>query len=346
MHKKKLFLVENVVDSGGNRVIAIKIFDAIEKGYKVDVAVTQRVLTKPKDIAGLIKDILTSKIKYKKANKVFLLNKPIATENYDEVISTGKRSLLFIENISAKNHLHLFQHVETWGTLNSNYFSNLCKINGYPNGAETIKAINENKIISEQIYLYNLSFINKAETVSYYLKDILVKLNPKMIVKVCEPPEIGFINNKISNMNNYNYEYDLLFFIRGLKFKGDDLHMELIRYFYKDGLKICVVCSKSKNHYNFNNKDYINSNFKFKPSDLELNNIYKKTKIFVNCSVSEGFGATVREAYNNNMHCVASNVGWIQKNELKADQRLLVVKKHNISNYIKTIETLLKKIKD
>ena len=119
-----------------------------------------------------------------------------------------------------------------------------------------------------------------------------------------------------------------------------------MRYFYKKGLKICVVCSKTKKHYNFSDEDYEKINFNFKPSDLELYNIYKNTRIFVSCSVSEGFGATVREAYKNKIHCVSSNVGWIQNNELQADKKLKIVKKHNITCYIKKIDVLLKELKE
>ena len=340
MIRKILFLVENVVDSGGNRVIAIKIKNEIKKGNIVEVAVIQRKLTKPKDILGLIKDIISSKIAYKQANKVFLLNKPIETSNYDEVITTGRRGLLFLQDITESKHLHLFQHIEAWDTLNSDYFFNFCKNNGYPSGSQTIEVLRENKVIEELIYIYRLSFLKKVETVSLYLKEIIHSLNPKSTVIVNEPPEIGLTNSEDLNIIN-TFEYDLLFFVRGLKFKGDDLHIKLMRIFYSKGLRIAIVCSKKRKYYNFIKSDYENCSFFFQPLDLDLYKIYKKSRIFVSCSVSEGFGATVREAYNNGLICVTSNVGWVQNNELFAKDRLHIVKKHDFKEYVSKIETLI-----
>ena len=90
-------LVENVKDSGGNRVIFKRAAALAASGqHDVTILVTARKIRSLRDIAGQTRDIIASKLKYDFAASVRLQFGTVDLDRFDRVISTGRRALDFV----------------------------------------------------------------------------------------------------------------------------------------------------------------------------------------------------------------------------------------------------------
>lgn len=336
-----LYIVENAVDSGGNRVIFIKIKESIKKGNKVEVAYILRRISRIKDLFGFFKDYIGMVLKYRGV-KIKLLNQPISTENYNQVVTTGRRCLEFLNDISSYKHIHLIQHLEVWSTFNSQFFIDLSKSKGYASSDETLKCVYLNDCPEEQAYISRLKKIKTFETVSEYLKRILLEINSTATINVKEPPEISYPLNQYSKKIKFeNRNYDILFLLRGLKFKGDDLVLDLINAIIekKYKLKIAIVVS-GKAKFKFKNSQV---SYFINPSNIKMAGLYSESKILVNPSLTEGFGAVPREAILYGCKCITSNTGWLQDFE-KNDKNIEIINKHKINLYLDAIDKMMNDI--
>jgi glycosyltransferase involved in cell wall biosynthesis len=339
-----LYIVENAVDSGGNRVIAIKIRNDIRDGHIVEVAYILRKLSRFKDLAGLLKDIITCNIKYRHASKVRLIANTVNDSPYDKIISTGRRCLEFLDDLGSDKHCHLIQHIEVWNTLQSKSFFELSRNNGYLDSIETLDIINKNKEPDELSYITRLGKVGSFETVSCYLEKIVNKINSASNVVVCEPPEISFPRIKVGKISN-NRDIDVLMFFRNLKFKGDDIIFSLAKEINTMGYKVHLICGKNSENKLKEIGGYSNIFTHFRTSDKDVAELYARSKIVINSSISEGFGAIPREAIDYGCYCISSNTGWVQCSELKGGVRLKIIYRHRVEEYLKTFRDLVKHIK-
>ena len=336
---KVLFIVENAVDSGGNRVIFIKVKESIANGNEVEVAYILRKFLKIKDIFGFFKDHIGMILRYRNI-KIKLLNQPISSDKYDQVVTTGRRCLEFLSDISSEKHVHLLQHLEVWSSFKSKYFIDLSLENGYASSAETLKCVSTLECPEELAYISRLKKIKSFQTVSYYLKRILKELNPVANVDVSEPPEISYpIEEFVKQRKIDKKEYDILFFIRGLKFKGDELVEDLVKALIKGDTKLSIAIVISGKAKKLEMQD---SNIKYiqKPSDFQMAKLYSRSKILVNPSLTEGYGAVPREAILFGCKCIASNTGWLQDYS-GSNENLVIIKKHNKDLYLNAINKML-----
>lgn len=327
-----IYIVENAVDSGGNRVIYqyIKNEGSEYTGYLL------RRFTKPKDFLGFLKDVVTVHLKYLGISKPMLLWKSVAAKNYDLVVTTGRRCLDFIDDVSAHNHLHLIQHIEAWKTLNSSEYLNYCIEIGYPSGQRTIEFIINHNDSDEIQYISKLKRIQKFKTVSPFLKEIIYEINPTAIIETVEPPEISYPILKFGQTKMINdRKYDLLIILRGLDFKGDDVGLALINSVELSHLRKVVVLSTKASIKKYKESiDGLGTVF-CSPTDYEFALLLSESKIVINSSTSEGFGAVPREALKYGCKCVSSKTGWVinsQKNE-----NLSVVNSHKKNLYIDAV---------
>jgi glycosyltransferase involved in cell wall biosynthesis len=336
---KVLFIVENAVDSGGNRVIFISIKDSISCGNDVEVAYILRKVQKIKDIFGFFKDYIGMLFKYRNI-KIKLLNQPISSDEYDQVITTGRRCLEFLTDLSSKKHVHLIQHLEVWSTFKSKYFMDLSRQSGYATSSETLKCVVELECPEELAYISRLKKVKSFLTVSNYLERILIELNPRANINVSEPPEISYPLEAYAKKKQANKKkYDLLFFIRGLKFKGDELVEEIIKSIIVDQNKLSilvVISGKAKKLELLDSRiTYIH-----KPSDFEMAKLYSESKILINPSLTEGYGAVPREALLYGCKCIASNTGWLQDTN-DSGENLMIINKHSKQLYLDAIYKMM-----
>lgn len=326
-----LYIIENAVDSGGNRVIYQYIRDSncAVAGYIL------RRFTRLKDILGFLKDVISVNLMYKKLYGSKLLIMPALSKDYRAIVTTGRRCLEFIDDLSSPNHIHLMQHIEAWRSLNSlNYFE-YCKTLGYPTGEDTIKFIISQNHADEIEYINNLKKITQFQTVSTFLSDIIKHINPSAVVSVSEPPEISYPIIKFGKVKPLSQrKYDLLIVLRGLNFKGDDIGLALLKSDELKHLKKFVILSTKKAARMYRNQ-LGNVEHDCYPDDFHFATILNDSKIVVNSSVSEGYGAVPREAIKYGCLCVTSNTGWII-NSIQSED-IYIVYSHIPQNYISQI---------
>ena len=333
-----LFLIENAVDTGGNRVILKKIKEYTEdQGNCIEVGYTLRKITKLKDYLGVAKDIFGVYKKFFFIAKINILFRPICIKRFNLVISTGRRCIEFVSVLEDNRHIYLMQHFEVWKTYNSSFFINQSRESGYCNSIDTVKAVYFNNNPDEMNYINNIRKIKNFITVSVYLKDIITYINPliKSIV-VQEPPEISFPHESLIINNFSERKYDLLLFLRGVDFKGDGIVIKILEYYNNTEINIAVVVSLRKIKIN---KLAPNISFYIQPSDSSLAYLYNNSRIVIVNSLTEGFGAVAREAIKFGSKCISSNTGWVQHSDYPD---LYKVYHHKFESYISKSQELLR----
>jgi glycosyltransferase involved in cell wall biosynthesis len=322
-------LFENLRLTGGVRQ-ALKLVDELGAD-RVTLSVVFRKIRTPKDVFGIIKDLIIAlKNKPKKAHLSFQVRPAISTENHI-IISTSRATLKNVCDINSENHIHYFQHIEAWDFLNSNFFLERCQSIGYPDAKEIGELMTRSLSEADRDYLLSLEKIKNFYVVSDFLQSFLSSKNPtaNIVAKEVRP----HINS--AQLVSIKKSADLLFFIRGIKFKGDDLVFQLLEHYKNMELDINVVVStyvKGKIHGS-------NISYHYMPTDKELVGLYSKTKIVISSSLCEGFGSVPQEALKFGCSVVASNTGWLLD---KPDgDNLLIVEKHTKEKFIDKIDRLL-----
>jgi hypothetical protein len=334
-------LIENTKDSGGNRVISLLIQNfKKDKNNLITVLVVARKIKNIKDILGQIRDYFLSYIKYKSSNcSVMPQFKPINVNNYQKIISTSRRTLDYVSEYDNPKHFHLLQHIEAWKTLNSDFFLNFCIRNRYPNPADLIALVRKNKNYEDINYLNNLSRIKNIITVSEYLKKCILNINSLATIKVVEPkPHIKKINTY--NLKKEKKIYDVLMFLRGTRFKGDEMVISLSKKLSLKYKILLVVDDKMKKKASLLSKNNTNLKILFSPANNILADAYGNSKIIIHPSLCEGFGSVPQEGLLFGCNVISSNVGWINTS-FKVNNKLFVINSHNVKKYIEKIKLIL-----
>ena len=341
--KRIAVLVENVRDSGGNRVIFIRIAElASDPSNAVTVLVTARRIRTPKDVAGQLRDIVASKIKYRFAHKVLLQRGAVDFNDYDEVISTGRGPLEFVDQLEDRRHIHLIQHIESWAVLNSDAFRDFSRAVRYPTGQDCIDLIRNSGIAAETRYLGKLARIKRFQTVSPFLESIINGLANSHEVDTNEPPDISLVPTpSMAGRPFEQRDIDVLFFVRGLTFKGDALTIQVINALRGSPYRLALIAGRRTARLLADIDPAVEVETHNIPSDQVVADLYYRSKIVVQPSLCEGFGAIPREALAFGCHVVASRTGWLQSKSARP-ARLSVIERHDESLYVESIRHILR----
>ena len=327
---QKVILIENLFPNGGTRQF-LKLLKLYNFKDRTKLYLVRRDFNSLRDILGFIKDYFYAIFHKPKNIKIKLIFNPIHLDKNILYVSTSRRTLNFINDLDSPNHFHYFQHIEFWEYLNSDEFFNHCSTSGYPSPTYFYNLFTSQNKLLDYNYKINLPKINNFLTVSEFLSKILEKLNKKNI-------KIMRVYPHITHTHRYKKkEYDFLLFYRASRFKGDDMALKIINK-YNDLFKIVVIA--------FNNNIYqkisVTKNIfiHIHPSDVTLGELFAKSWLVINPSLSEGFGSIPQEALEHGCHVVSSKTGWLTDTE--PNRRVKIIKKHTLDNYTYEIDKLIK----
>ena len=330
---KKILILQDLSLNGGTRQ-ALKLFD--DKDFdNLKIALLKPNFKNILSSIRFIKNAIIFFIYIKKIININFISHKIKATNKLKVITTSKKTLEFIANIDSQYHIHYCQHIEIWKLYESKLFINFCRQKGYPDGKKLSFLIDQfylNLSSIDKKYLNNISLIKNFYVVSFFLDEFINSINSNCNIfhqKVY--PHINKVNLNLPKEKN-----SVIFFIRGQKFKGDDLIEKIIFSKRLMNIKKYLVLSfiPKKNYLNKINK-ISNLSVFVKPSDNQLSKLFSKANLLVNASLSEGFGSLPQEALYYNCNVITSNTGWILNK--KQSKRLKIIKKHKVNDYIKEI---------
>ena len=341
--RRVAMLVENVKDSGGNRVLFLKAAELAKSGGNhLTIYVTARRIARMKDVAGQARDIIASKIKYHFADAVELLWGNVDFSRFDEVITTGRRALDFIDQLDDPRHLHLIQHIEAWGTLNSAMFREFAESVRYPTGLDCLALIRRNAVPAELAYLDRLAHVTRFATVSNFLKSILESFASTKEVTLRPPPDVGAVPPIVTNRwASPSRDIDILYFMRGLPFKGDALIADVINGLAKEGYRGVLIAGlrNRKMVDAIADKSRLRIINNIAPNHV-VADLYSRARIVVHPSLSEGYGLIPREALRFGCHVIASRTGELQ-DVTEAIDRLTIIDRHLVELYVSEIRRVL-----
>jgi glycosyltransferase involved in cell wall biosynthesis len=333
--RKIALLIENIKDSGGNREI-FRLFKSLSASTenRVSVLVLARDRSSLKDFGGHIRDVVFSKAKYRGASAV-KSQKQIIYGGYDLVISTSRRTLNFVGAFDAPWHLHFMQHIEAWASLNSEIFRRFCIDSRYPNPQECVALIRNIGIAEDIAYLGQLSRTRNFRAVSPYLAEIARALSPDASVEIAEPkPHI--LPAIVADLPR---SIDVMMFLRGLKFKGDDLNLAVAKSLAARSRRLAIVCTPKTAPLVDDIAGRSNVEIYTLPSNETVGRLYQRAKIVLHPSLCEGFGSIPQEALAIGCDVLASRSGWVGYGE--RPNRLHIMDVHSPEEYITKIEAIL-----
>lgn len=326
-------LVKNLNMSGGNRVI-MNLFDRLAElqasnGVEVHVFV---VPERKRQLAEFF-SLAACKRRYGAAASVRRVSRPIDPADFDALISTSRRTLDFVADLAHPVHFHLFQAIEAWDTLNSAAFLDWCRTRGYPGPEACIDAIREIALPQDVRYVEQLAAIRQVLTVSEYLEltsrylgcaaeDIIVR----------EPaPNIRGHARSVRNI-------DLLLFVRGFSYNGDDLAVTLANKLAGRPYRVAVVAGRRAKPLVKTLGEREGLSVIYDPSDAALADLFAATRVVAHPSLHNGGGFIPIEALCFGCSVVASRTGWLLT---ESKGCLTVAERHDPAIYLVEIERIL-----
>lgn len=332
--RRVAILVENAKDSGGSRVIFNLVKERVLAGEQVTLLVVLRNIKGLRDLVGQVRDLIACKLRVGFGVAVRLQIQRVRSKKFREIVSTSRRTLDFITSYGDQRHIHLFQHIEAWRTLNSDEFRDFCQLNHYPSGPETVDLIKDIGIPEDVRYLEVLGRIKRIQTVSCFLKSVVDYLGAASEITVSEPPP------HIKGASDFCVrDTDVLLFVRGLVFKGDQLSLKLACKLGKRGFKIMVVAGPRTHNLICKLPQVENIKVLLNPIDDELAKAFARSRIVVHPSLCEGFGSIPQESMQFGCATVASGVGWLHGKS--STENLHIMRAHDIDIYEKKIVQIL-----
>lgn len=325
----KILLLQDLRNNGGTRQ-AMKLVETNGMtNLTIGLIVPNIFGIKP--MYQLFKDLYYYFFSQKSFKKLKLISKKLtASEDY-LIISTSKKTLLYVSNIDSKYHTHYCQHIEVWELYNSAAFIKCCEDKGYLNPKMLLSFIKNNIYLSPGDFGYfnSLGRIKSFYTVSDFLKSILSLYNPTASIKnIPVTPHIkNFHGKEIKKISG-----SILFFLRGNNMKGDNLILKLI-FSDLSQKKIILVLSYRPRSSFIKKLKIHNIDFYIKPTDIILSEIYSVAETVIHPSLCEGFGSVPQEAIQFNCKVIASKTGWLYNSESSLNIR--VVKRHRTDDYVK-----------
>lgn len=108
-------LTKNLNLSGGNRVI-MRLFDQLAESHQAEVHVF--VVPEARVHIGALRHLVACKRRFAAAASVRLATRPIHPGDFDVLVSTSRRTLDFVDDLTHPAHVHLLQAIEAWDTVN------------------------------------------------------------------------------------------------------------------------------------------------------------------------------------------------------------------------------------
>lgn len=338
-YSSAIILVENLRLTGGIRQ-SLKLLEDIVLPSEIYFGLTARRTCGIRSLFGFIKDYFIAQINKPAIAKIIFIKKPITIKLSTIYITTSRDTLLYVNNLGASNHIHYCQHIELWDFINSQKFLKFCESEGYPNSKKFFKLLlnNLNTLSSKELsYLENLKAIKNFYTVSDFLSNLLQELNQNI-------PNIKLISVKphiFKTIETSIRKYDLMFFLRGIPFKGDEIIIELLHFFSKlQFINILVICNSARALKAFAHLKCSNITSVINPSDIDLAKYYTNSKIVVCTSLLEGFGSIPQEALSMGCKVVSSRTGWLC-NHKDITENIHVIDYHNKNHYVEKIISFL-----
>ncbi|RJR54609.1 MAG: hypothetical protein C4576_00520 [Desulfobacteraceae bacterium] len=321
-------LVKSIRRSGGNRVIA-DLFDRLRKvgGVEIFVFVVPEIRFDIREVQNL----LLCKRRYRAAASVTRAGRALDPGEFDLLISTSRRTLDFVENLAHPAHVHLFQAIEAWDSVNSAPFLEYCRDRRYPAPKECIDLIREIGFRQDLRYLDQIGAVGRIRTVSGYLESALHYLARPGEVVVCEP-ELFVRGERVRALR----PIDILLFVRGEVYNGDDLALALARGFQDRPCRLVVVTARKARSLVRGIGKQGQVSIAYDPTDAALAELFASARIVLHPSLCNGGGFIPVEALSFGCTVLASRTGWLLSAE--SNGNLSVLDRHDPGLYRSELE--------
>lgn len=316
-------LIKSIKRSGGNRVIA-DLFDRLCRIEDVEI----RLFVVPENRPDLreVRNLFLCKHRYRAAASVTRIRRPVNPGEFDLLISTSRRTLDFVQDLAHPAHVHLFQAIEAWDSVNSAPFLEYCMDRRYPAPEECMDLIRQIGLPQDMRYLDQLGALDRIRTVSGYLDSAIRHTGRAGEVVVCEPDL--FVRGAGGRADR---SIDLLLFVRGAVYNGDALAVAVASGLQDRSRRIVVVAThKAKSLVRIIKKQY-HVSIVYDPPDAELAELFASARVVLHPSLCNGGGFIPIEALSFGCAVVASRTGWLLSAESRSD--LVVVDRHDPDVY-------------
>lgn len=325
-------LVKNLKMSGGNRVI-LNLFDRLVDVPGIEIRVF--VVPEARRHLGELPNLFACKRRYAAATSVTRTARPVDPEEFDILISTSRRTLDFVADLSHPAHIHLFQAIEAWDTENSQPFLEYCRHQRYPSPDECIDLVRQIGIREDVRYVEQIASVRRFLAVSDYLGDAARYAGRPDDVKVCVPPL-----NTSGTGGQAERTIDVLLFLRGFSYNGDDVTVAVADALADKPYRLAIVAG------NYSTKSQIKAlgqrdrlSVIREPSDAALADLYASARVVVHPSLCNGGGFIPLEALSFGCAAVASRTGWLMSSESKGP--LVIMDRHDPQLYLGEVLRLL-----
>lgn len=325
-------LIKSIRRSGGNRVIA-DLFDRLCKFEGIEIRVFVVPESRP-DIRE-VRNLILCRRRYRAAASVTRAWRPVNPGQYDLLISTSRRTLDFVTDLAHPAHIHLFQAIEAWDTVNSTSFLEYCRDHRYPAPDECIDLVRKIGVPQDLRYLDQICEVGRIRTVSGYLDYAIRYAGRPREVVVCEPELVvrGAGGRAVRNI-------DILLFLRGEVYNGDALSAVIASGFLDKSCRIVVVAARKAKSLvrRIRNQDQVS--IVYDPTDGALAELFASARIVLHPSLCNGGGFIPIEALSFGCAVVASRTGWLLSAQSKGN--LVVVDRHDPDLYHSELEGCLR----
>ena len=325
-------LVKSIKRSGGNRVIA-DLFYRLSTFPNTELRVF--VVPESRPHIGEVRNLIRCKRRYRAAASVRRTWRPVNPGQFDLLISTSRRTLDFVTDLAHPAHVHLFQAVEAWETVNSTPFLDYCRNRRYPAPEECIDLVREIGFPQDLRYLDQLGAVGRIRTVSGYLESAVRYAGRPREVVVCDPGL--FVRGAGGRAAR---EIDILLFLRGEVYNGDALSVAVANRVQDKRYQIVVVAARKARPLirGILKRDHVS--IVYDPSDGALAELFASARVVLHPSLCNGGGFIPIEALSFGCAVVASRTGWLLSAQSKGN--LVVVDRHDPDMYRSELEGCLR----
>lgn len=316
-------LVKNLTASGGNWVI-MRLFDHLVASGRAEAHVF--VVPEEGVHVGVLRHLVACRRRYAAAASVKLALRPVHPADFDVLLSTSRRTLDFVADLSHPAHVHLFQMIEAWKTMRSDAFLDHCRRRGYPGPGESVALVRELGLPEDLRYLEQVGETRRFLTVSEFLASAAASLAAAADVEIRVPDR--HIRRPGPALQR---GIDALFFLRGQVHKGDDLALEVANAM-PDACRVTVVVAPEASRAARRLRRRPGLVTSEDPPPPVLADLLASSRVVVHPSLSEGGGLIPVEALALDCQVVASRTGWLFRAE--SGGRLSVLDRHDPGLYL------------
>lgn len=330
--RRVALLVKNLKVSGGNRVI-LALYDQLQRTDQVEVHV--RVVPEARPHVRELWNLIACKRRYGAAASVTRIVRPLDPGAFDVLVSTSRRTLDFVADLSHPAHVHLLQAVEAWDTENAPPFLDYCRTRHYPGPEECIELVHRIGLPQDVRYVRQLSEVRRVLAVSDYVGGAIRHAGRPDSVTVCAPPL------PLAGTGGHTERtLDVLLFLRGFAYTGDDMVVAIANALADKPYRVVVVAG------NYSTRRQLRGLHQRErlsvvrdPPAAALASLYAASRVVVHPTLCSGGGFIPFEARSFGCAVVASRTGWLMSGE--SGDRLAIVQSHDLQTYLRAIVRLL-----